>query len=298
MNRFVIVILLFFSLFSCQGNQERQIIRILTEWDGKEVLFPKNSVFSVQGKDTVDYRFDEAEYKILCYVDSTGCFSCKLHLERWQEFMFEIDSLGCNKVAYLFYFQTKNLREMQSVTRRYNFRHPVCFDEKDSLNILNHFPTDMNFQTFLLNQENRVVAIGNPILNPQIKELYLNIIQGKETITGNDTAQTEVSVDKTTISMGTFDWKQSQQCSFILTNVGRHPLHITDVTTSCSCTTVAFTHEAVAPGETTELKITYEAERPETFLREITVYCNAPSSPLQLEISGIAKICEIDRIPR
>lgn len=35
------------------------------------------------------------------------------------------------------------------------------------------------FQTLLLDRNNRIVAIGNPVHNPKIKDLYLKIIQGK-----------------------------------------------------------------------------------------------------------------------
>lgn len=38
----------------------------------------------------------------------------------------------------------------------------------------------MNFQTFLLDRNNRVIAIGNPIYNPKVKELYLKIIKGEK----------------------------------------------------------------------------------------------------------------------
>jgi len=110
---------------SCQNSKEKEILRLLSEWDGKEVIFPSNSVFSIQGKDTVDYHFEEAEHKVVCYVDSVGCFSCKLQLERWQAWMQEVDSISNGKVSFIFYFQTKNLREMQSLTRRHDFKHPL-----------------------------------------------------------------------------------------------------------------------------------------------------------------------------
>ena len=68
---------------------------------------------------------------------------------------------------------------MYALLERHKFIYPVCFDEEDSLNKLNHFPTDMAFQTFLLNSDNKVLAIGNPI-NPKVKELYLKIIQSEK----------------------------------------------------------------------------------------------------------------------
>lgn len=58
------------------------------------------------------------------------------------------------------------------MTRQDGFDYPVCFDEMDEFNHLNLFPRDMMFQTFLLDKEDKVVAIGNPVQNPKIKVTY------------------------------------------------------------------------------------------------------------------------------
>ena len=54
----------------------------------------------------------------------------------------------------------------------------MCVDVDNRFNKLNNFPADMTFQTFLLDKNNKVVAIGNPIHNLKVRELYLKIIQG------------------------------------------------------------------------------------------------------------------------
>ena len=55
-------ILLF--LFSCQKTPQEHIMQLAKEWQGKEVRFPENPVFTRQLGDTVDYRIPEAEYKV------------------------------------------------------------------------------------------------------------------------------------------------------------------------------------------------------------------------------------------
>ena len=71
----------------------------------------------------------------------------------------------------------------------------------------------MAFHTFLLDKSNKIIAIGNPIHNPKIKELYLKIIQGGEVKPDNRKLiiQTEVSVDKYTISLVTLTGKKSRK---------------------------------------------------------------------------------------
>ena len=63
---------------SCEESEKERLSRLVKEWEGKEILFPAHSVFTIQGKDTVDFDFKDAEYKIVTYIDSVGCTSCKL----------------------------------------------------------------------------------------------------------------------------------------------------------------------------------------------------------------------------
>ena len=55
-------ILLF--LFSCQNPAQEHITQLVKEWQGREVRFPGNPIFTRQLGDTVDYRIPEAEYKV------------------------------------------------------------------------------------------------------------------------------------------------------------------------------------------------------------------------------------------
>ena len=47
---------------SCQNPSQEHITQLVEEWQGKEVRFPENPVFTRQLGDTVDYRILEAEY--------------------------------------------------------------------------------------------------------------------------------------------------------------------------------------------------------------------------------------------
>ena len=274
-------------LASCQESKEEAMLRLVGEWNGKEIKFPSHSTFTVQGKDTVEFTFSDADYKVLTYIDSVGCASCKLQLHRWKEWVHEVDSLTGGQVPFLFYFHPKDMKELRYLTRRDGFSYPVCFDEKDELNRLNQFSSDMTFQTFLLDRNNKVVAIGNPIHNPKVKELYVDLITGKESpkTVGNSTT---VSVNQTTIDFGRFPKTEKQERTFVLTNTGNQLLVIQDVTTSCGCTKVEYSKEPVRPGGTLELKVIYEAEQAEHFNKAITVYCNVDNSPLRLTVKGNA----------
>lgn len=273
---------------SCGESEKERLSRLVSEWEGKEILFPTHSTFTIQGKDTVDFDFRDADYKVVMYIDSVGCTSCKLQLHRWKQLVAEVDSLTNGSVPFLFYFHPKDMKELRYLTRRDGFTYPVCFDEQDEINRLNQFPSVMDFQTFLLDKDNKVVAMGNPVLNPNIKDLYLEVISRKPKSKPTDYV-TSVSVNQPVIDFGTFSKEEKREASFLLTNTGKGLLVIHDITTSCGCTRVTYNKEPVRFGGTLEVKVTYEAEQAEYINKSILVYCNAENSPLRLTIKGNAR---------
>lgn len=275
-------------LASCSESREEAMLRLVNEWKDKSVIIPVRSVFTVQGKDVVDFNYRDAEYKILVYTDSVGCTSCKLQLPKWKRMIAEVDSLTGGSVPFLFYFHPKDSKELRFYLRRDNFTYPVCFEEDDYINRLNRFPSDMTFQTMLLNKENKVVAIGSPVLNPKIKDLYLEIITGKKKV-GTDKSLTTVSMDQTEKDFGNIPLNEKREHVFKLVNTGNKPLVIYDVVTSCGCTKAEYGKEPVRPGETLELKVIYNAEDKGRFRKNLTVYCNAEDSPLKLTVVGVVE---------
>jgi len=282
-----VIVLLAYFLVSCQESIKERSTRLIKEWEGKVIRFPVRSVFTVIGRDTVDFDFMDAKYKVVTYIDSTGCVSCKLQLNRWKQLIAKIDSVTHGNVPFLFYFHPKDIKELRYLTRRDNFIYPVCFDEKDEFNALNQFPDEMMFQTFLLDKDNRVLALGNPVLNPQIEKLYLKELTGKDKST--DTSVTEMTIDQTEYDFGTFLMSEHQECIFRITNTGSSLLMVQDVITSCGCTKVEYDKRPVPPGWSMDLKVIYEAEESGHFTKVVTVYSNAETSPVRLRIAGNVK---------
>lgn len=288
---FIILLFVLIAFSACKKRGNDDIVRLVEKWKNREIIYPNELYFTLYGKDTVQYP-QKMQYTIISYVDSAGCLSCKLRLPMWRQFIQQLDSIYSDKVCVLLFLHSKSKIELYHLLKNCKFNYPVCIDEDDKLNRLNHFPSDMSFQTFLLDKDNKVLAIGNPIHNPKVKELYLKIIQGE--IIGQDketeVIKTKVAMDKTSISLGHFDWQKEQKATFTLKNTGNKPLVIQDVNTSCGCTSVAYSKEPVQPSGELKLEVIYKAEHSEHFNKTITVYCNAESSPLVLKIMGDAII--------
>ncbi len=288
MKQLLLIILSIIALTSCEESRKDEIARLVKEWEGKEIHFPEHPVFTIQGKDTVDFSFRDTEYKVVSYVDSIGCISCKLQLESWKNFIHEVDSLTDGTVPFILCLHNPDVKEMRRITWKNDFQYPVFIDEMGSFDALNHFPTNMTFQTFLLDKDNKVVVIGNPIHNPMVKELYLEKLTGVQA-DKTVSLQTEVSFDKVEIDFGSFPMNEVKEGKFVLTNMGKNLLVVFDVVTSCGCTKAEYSKNPVRPGETLELTVRYEAYESGRFSKVLTIYSNAAGSPHKVRVKGVVE---------
>ena len=209
-----------FLLFFPPARNQKKIKSLVWLRNGKGKKFSFLPIPFLHSREGYSGLFlADADYKVVTYIDSVGCTSCKLQLLRWKLFMQEVDSTLNRPVPFVFYFHPKDMKELRYITRRDAFVYPVCFDEKDDFNRLNHFPDEMTFQTFLLDKDNRVAAIGNPVHNPKVKELYLKVLTGGEVVKA-ETPITKVSLDVTSIDFGSFPQSEKQERKFTLNQYG------------------------------------------------------------------------------
>ena len=82
-------------------------------------------------------------------------------------------------------------------------------------------------------------------------------------------------------------------CIFTFTNIGKEPLVVHNVISSCGCTTPEWTHEPVRPGATGTIQATFSNDQgPYPFDKTLTVYVGVGSSsldrPVLLRLRGVS----------
>ena len=108
------------------------------------------------------------------------------------------------------------------------------------------FPRNKALRTFLLDKENKIVAIGNPIENPNIKKFYLKILTGKEQEAS--AIQTTVKLSTQELNLSSFPKEETKTGEILFKNTGDKPFVIYDVVTSCGCTKVDYPKTPIPPG--------------------------------------------------
>lgn len=281
--------ILFFCLLSIcfnsctQKQQTDPVVQVVNDWRGKEIKFPEDIVYTIQGLDTVSYSTADKQYKILTYIDQNGCTSCKLKIDEWKHFINYLDSATNKSVGYIFLFYPQKLKDIRIELHAHRFTQPVYIDMNDKMNQLNHFPDEFDFQTFLLDKHNKVITIGNPINNAAIKELYINTILKRAPIHHQ---QTEVSVSTYSIDLGNIPSTKPTTTSFQIQNTGNNPFVLLGINTSCGCTTTQYTREPINKDTQTTVKITYTPKGTGVFNESLIIRGNI-STPIKISIKGI-----------
>ncbi|WP_293667035.1 DUF1573 domain-containing protein [uncultured Parabacteroides sp.] len=284
MKPLLYILSILFLLTSCKENKKEEVARLVQEWQGKEIVFPQNITFTRYAIDTVDYLIPQSDYKVLIYVDSMGCTSCKLQPPKWKELIAYTDSVTGSSIPFLFFFQSKDDKELRYILKRDNFNRPICLDRNNELDKLNRFPQNITFQTFLLDKDNRVVVIGNPIHNLAVKDLYLKQITGiqnKETLTVTTLKPEKIEYDLGTVLNGT-----TKEQTVTIRNIGANIFKLKGFTTSCDCTEAICNWQELQPGENGIITVRYKAEQPGDFLRTVDIYGNISNKSLTLSFIG------------
>ena len=284
MKKLLYISLLLSLLTACKENNKEKFALLVQEWQGKEIVFPQDMAFTRFVTEPVDYRIPDAEYKVLVYVDSVGCTSCKLQLPKWQELIAHVDSATNGNVPFIFVFQSKDDRELRYILKRDNFDRPVCIDRGDGFDKLNKFPQEITFQTFLLDKDNKVKVIGNPVHNLAVRDLYLKQITGMQY--QEALPKTTLETDKAEYDLGTVKEGTTKKQTVTVRNTGTSVFKLKGFTTSCDCTEATCDWKELQPGESGTVTVSYEAEQPGDFYRTVEIYGNIPNNSLMMSFIG------------
>lgn len=282
MKTLYLITLSFVLIFiGCKDKKSDRLAQAVSEWQGKEVHFPEEITSSMFSTKENKNAFFNSQYKIVVYVDSIGCMSCKLKLNEWNSFLNYINENSKHKIAVMFIFNSLNYQEISNIITDSKFNYPYYFDNEDKINKINNFPSEIGLQSFLLNGKNKVQVIGNPIHYPGIKELYTKALDIKQ-----NQSKTDINHSDPNIDLGKIKNKESHKVMFQLYNTGLHPLIIENIHTDCGCIKVQYKQEPIPSNDSLAICIKITPEEVGFLSKSIIINCNSNISPIKLQIKG------------
>lgn len=262
---------------------DRNEANIVAEWFGKEISIPEQLKFQILD-DEIDINVWTTDYKIVNYVDSNGCTSCRMKLPLWKEVIDELHSLPDISLGCLTIVNTSDLNEIKSLLKRDVYLHPVAVDSNNIFAQLNELPSSLEYNTFLLDADNKVLAIGNPVLNPKIKELYKRIIlDGEEDLIYRFNGLYARS-------FGLVRRHSTSTINHYIVNNDSITLHIQAIVPSCDCVNTTTQSEIVLPYAETEINLTFSTDSSAgEYCRYVDVFYKEKDNPDRFTIYGIVK---------
>ena len=172
------LIVVIIGITGCMNSNDRLENSVLKQWVGKEMSF-SDLVFTIKGKDTIYFNTKNFEYLIFSYVDYSDCISCKLRLYAWKELINEYEDRFPHRIGFVLYYCPKSPKDIIYFLEKEDFEYPICIDTTNKMDSIFNFPIQFQFQTYLI-KNNKVIGVGNPIFNPQVKALYDSILMDKK----------------------------------------------------------------------------------------------------------------------
>lgn len=102
----------------------------------------------------------------------------------------------------------------------------------------------------------------------------------------NKSDKTTVEIEKKTVNLGCVKHNLASRASFKLNNIGKKPLEIQSIKTSCGCTVAKYDKKPIAQGETTTVVLEYKPNTLGYFTKTADVVCNVPEGSIRLRIYG------------
>ncbi|MFA9392624.1 MAG: DUF1573 domain-containing protein [Prolixibacteraceae bacterium] len=109
-------------------------------------------------------------------------------------------------------------------------------------------------------------------------------VKAQDAAVVDSTSKAKIVFKEVTHNFGTIAKAGDGSCVFKFTNEGNIPLVLSNVQSSCGCTTPSWTKDPVLPGNTGEIKVKYDTNRVGAFSKTITVTSNAER--IVLKIAG------------
>ena len=170
---FVIILGILLCSACNKSSYQKTLADELREFKEMAIIFPNNMLFKGYDGHLPDSTLLNRPLKMVVYINSKNCESCKL-MALLPIHIFILENKHYRNFGVVVVLSPSHLESAENFLEEMCFRQTVFYDLDGSFERLNsHLPKDERFHTFLLDENNKVVLVGNPVRNAKLKKLYL-----------------------------------------------------------------------------------------------------------------------------
>ena len=169
------ILLLLFSVYGCRGRHD--FVSDLKSLQTRSVILPLDSMQCYNKEDNI---LDVELLKFVVFSDSIECVSCKLkRMYMWNSLMSKIEKENI-PVGFHFIFspQKEDMSMFEFAIETIPSSGSIYVDTTNIFLRKNpHIPQNPVMHTFLLDENNNVLLVGNPLENKKIEEMFWKIVE-------------------------------------------------------------------------------------------------------------------------
>lgn len=278
--------LVIISLVSSCSKNHLQETELVENFIGQSITLPDGKKCQIL-EDPFVYEPDYSDYKVITFIDSTGCTSCNMKLALWKDAVDEFKGIDDVDVDFLMIIASKNRDEVTRLLKTSDFRHPVLIDSINEFTNLNFIPDKQEHRTFLLDAENKIVAIGNPAINPKIKDLYLRIMEDGHI---QKEPHNDLLVKKGATNLGLLNKGDIVKTTLTLQNTDTFPYHVIQIVPSCDCMIINSEIERIKPSEISKITIEFQTDSISGSMKKyVDIFLEEKEEPERITLYGYIK---------
>lgn len=262
-------------------SKEENVAFAISRMIGDSIIFPNMVETNNNMVLPIETILGKTEYRIISYIDTSYCYSCRLQLKNWKNYISEISATKAN-VQMLLVFNDAIKKEAENIIMMSQWNMPVIFDTNGEFYRNNFIPSQFEFQTFLVNENNVIIAVGNPMFNTQIKSLY-NKLMGKEYIQEKITT---VKILSNKISFNNLQTDSIYSKELVILNTGKERLRLLDISATCNCIETSIKDIDAEPGDSLRIEIKYKALNRKPLSEKVCIRLNTNPQTNIVKIEG------------
>jgi len=168
---FAIILLISNALVLSCKDQDKDVLTVRNIL-GKTICLP-NILYTLSQKQQDE--IDQALLKIVSYIDG-DCSVCVIQLSFWADFANKLSMLGYN-VPILVYISTSNEEYVIKIIEKIGCEKISWTFDHEKEFIFNNKLLNPTLQTIMIDSNNNVVDVGNPVLSEKRSMSYLKKIK-------------------------------------------------------------------------------------------------------------------------
>ena len=184
--RFVSYVLLLatscYLIVSC-NSQKREMQETVEKMRQKAIEIPYERMDCWTNDSIIDVSpWKEAKMKLVHYIDSATCSTCYLQKAATNEFLHSMENMADNEFRNVFIINPdkKTRKRLEADFKDKQIPSTIFVDSANVfLEVNPNIPTESMYHTFLLDEGNKVILVGNPMLNKQIEDMMIAVVGKK-----------------------------------------------------------------------------------------------------------------------